>query len=166
MNNAKISTIVQQVATSLDIKLHEKENTASDLRFESKIRGVDVYLFFSMQTKDKSKVQAYFSVGSGRNYEPDFFKKITFNDSKAENAIFKDLIQRLEVDKINEKIDTIEDNLFRGSFSGRKNGTYFELSQNKDRLHINTKDKDILLRICAAAAQILEEEAARATNSI
>ena len=193
MNNAKISTIAQQVATSLDIKLHEKENTASDLRFESKIRGVDVYLFFSMQTKDKSKVQAYFSVGAGRNYELDFFKKITFNDTKAESAIFKDLMQRLGIDKINEKIDAIlnyraekraeeerksvelaafqrfipfEDNLFRGSFSGRKNGTYFELSQNKDRLHINTKDKDILLRICAAAAQILEEEATRAANNI
>ena len=103
MNNEKIFNIVQQIATSLDIKLHEKENTASDLRFESRVRGVEVYLYFSTQTKDKSKVQAYFSVGSGRRYyEPDFSKKITFSDTKEKHAIYKDLMQRLEMASINE----------------------------------------------------------------
>ena len=193
MNNSKILNIVQQVATSLDIKLHEKENTYSDLRFESRVRGVEVYLYFSNQTKDKNKVEAYFSVGTGRNYEPDSSKKITFNDTKSDKAIFKDLMQRLEMDNINTKIDTIlnyraekqekaarekaelaafqrfipfEETNYRGAFSGRKKGVYFELSQYKDRLHINTKNKDILLRICAAAAQIIEEETAKSASDI
>ncbi|OOF77126.1 hypothetical protein BKG96_08950 [Rodentibacter caecimuris] len=193
MNNSKILNIVQQVATSLDIKLHEKENTTADLRFEAKVRGIDVSLYFSNQTCDKNKVQAYFYVGTGRRYyEPDFYKKITFNDTKAENAIFRDLVQRLEMDKINEKVDSIlkyradkeiendrknaelaafqrfipfENTNYRGCFSGRKNGTYFELSQSKEQLSINTRNKDILIRICAAAARILEEEAAKAAKA-
>ena len=192
MNNEKIFNIVQQIAASLDIKLHEKENTAADLRFKSRVRGVEVYLYFSTQTKDKSKVQAYFSIGSGRRYyEPDFSKKITFSETKEKHAIYKDLMQRLEMASINEKIDTIlnfraekqaemdrknaelsafqrfipfENTNYRGLFSGRKNGAYFELSQNKDQLNIQTKNKDILLRICAASAQILEEEAGKAVN--
>lgn len=121
-----------------------------------------------------------------------FIKKITFNDTKAENAIFRDLVQRLEMDKINEKVDSIlkyradkeiendrknaelaafqrfipfENTNYRGCFSGRKNGTYFELSQDKEQLHINTRNKDILIRICAAAAQILEEEATKAAKA-
>ncbi|MCQ9124731.1 hypothetical protein [Rodentibacter caecimuris] len=193
MNNSKILNIVQQVATSLDIKLHEKKNTTADLRFEAKVRGIDVSLYFSNQTSDKNKVQAYFYVGTGRRYyEPDFYKKITFNDTKAENAIFRDLVQRLEMDKINEKVDSIlkyradkeiendrknaelaafqrfipfENTNYRGCFSGRKNGTYFELSQSKEQLSINTRNKDILIRICAAAARILEEEAAKAAKA-
>ena len=193
MNNSKILNIIQQVAISLDIKLHEKENTYSDLRFESRVKGIEIYLSFSNQAKDKNKVQAYFLVGTGRYYEPYFSKKITFNDTKSDKAIFKDLMQRLEMNNINEKIDTIlnyraekqekadkekaelaafqrfipfEDTNYRGLFSGRKNGVYFELSQYKDRLHIDTKNKDILLRICAAAAQIIEEETAKSESNI
>lgn len=184
MNTVKISNIVQQVTTSLNIKLHKQENSFSDLRFESRMRGVDIYLCFSSQTRDKNKVQALFSVGNGRSYEPSYFKKITFSDTKAENTIFKDLMQRLEMDKVNEKIDAIlnyrakkqaeieiqnaelaafqrfipfEKVNYNGVFSCWKNGIYFELSQNKDRLQISTKNVDILLRICAFAAQILEE---------
>lgn len=55
---------------------------------------------------------------------------------------------------------------YRGLFSGRKNGVYFELSQYKDWLHINTTNKDILLRICAAVAQIIEEETAKSVSNI
>ncbi|MDG6896427.1 hypothetical protein, partial [Volucribacter amazonae] len=183
MNNSKILKIVQEIAISLDIRLNKKENIYSGLHFESRIRGVEIYLYFNYQTKDKNKVQAYLLVGTNDNYEPYFSKKITFNDTKSDKAIFKDLMQRLEMNKINEKIDTIlsyraeklekmdkekaelaafqrfisfENANCRGLFSGRKNGVYFQLSQYKDQLHINTKNKNILLRICAAAAQIIE----------
>lgn len=186
MNNAKILNIIQQVAASLDIKLHTTENTYSDVRCEGRVKGVEIYLYCS-QAREKNKVQAYFSVGSShRYYEPHFSKKITFSDTKTKNAIFKDLMERLEVDKIIEKVEDVlnyrakqqqeadlknaelsafqrfipfENTNFRGMFSCRKNGAYFELSQNKDQLNINIKNKDILIRICAAVAQILEEEA-------
>ena len=191
MNNEKISKIAQQVITSLDIKLHEIENDKNFLRFEGKVRGVTVYVYFRNQTSDKSKVQACFSVGS-RSNEPSFYKKISFTDTKAETAIFKDLMQRLEMDKVQEKIDEIfayrsekeeeekrknaelaafqrflpfERINYRNYFSGNKNGTHFELSANKEQLYINTRNKDILIRICAAAAQILEEEAAKAAKA-
>ena len=194
MNNSKILNIVQKVSDSLDIKLHEKENSTNHLRFESKIRGVDISLRFSTQTRDKNKVEAYLFVGRRYNnyYEPRSFKKINFNDTKSDKAIFKDLFQRLEMNLIHEKIDSIldyraerereeerknaelaafqrfipfEKENYRGYFYGRKNGTCFELSQSKENLHINTANKDILIRICAAAAQILEEEAAKSSQA-
>ena len=190
MNNIKIVNIVHQLALSLDIKLHEKENSSSTLRFEGRIKGIEVHLYFSTQTKDKSKVQAYFCVGSSRHYyEPRFSKKITFNDTKSEHLIFKDLMQRLEMEKIKEKADNIfsyrasekdKKDLEQAEFSifqkfipfekinykqgyvARKNGAVFELSPNKEELNIYIKNKDILIRICAAASQILKEEAAKA----
>lgn len=190
MNNEKIFNIVQQIAASLDIKLHEKENSSSTLRFEGRTKGIEVFLYFSTQTRDKSKVQAYFCVGSSRHYyEPRFSKKITFSDTKSEHLIFKDLMQRLEMEKIKEKVDNIfsyrssekdkkdleqaelsifqkflpfEKVDYKQEYVARKNGAVFSLSSKKEELNIYIINKDILIRICAAAAKILEEEAAKA----
>ena len=127
MNNIKIVNIVQQLALSLDIKLHEKENSSSTLRFEGRTKGIEVFLYFSTQTKDKSKVQAYFCVGSSRHYsEPQFSKKITFSDTKSEHLIFKDLMQRLEMEKIKEKVDNIFS--YRSSEKDKKDLEQAELS--------------------------------------
>ena len=56
MNNEKIFNIVQQVATSLDIKLHEKENSSSTLRFEGRTKGIEV--FYISAHKQEIKVKA------------------------------------------------------------------------------------------------------------
>ena len=50
---------------------------------------------------------------------------------------------------------------YRDYLVARTHGAYFELTQDKKSLNLRVKNQDILLRICAAAAQILEEEAAK-----
>ncbi|MFU2080927.1 hypothetical protein ACLQ91_10240 [Avibacterium endocarditidis] len=190
MNIEKLTLIVKRLAADLDVRLHENFNNGETiLEFKGKNRGVECCLFFSQQSKNKIKV--YFSVGRNGYGNFAFSNHIYFNDEKSEKAIIRDLMQRLELAKINEKIDEVlafkakqqeEEDLknaelaafqrlipfdntnYRGFFTARTHGAYFELAQDKESLNLRVKNKDILLRICAAAAQILEEEAAKATT--
>ena len=187
MNIEKLTLIVERLAADLDIRFQKKSGNGSNLlQFEGKNRGVECCLFFSQQSKNK--IKAYFSVGRYRYGYFTFSNHIYFNDEKSEKAIIRDLMQRLEFEKINEQIDEVfafrakkqeEEDLknaelaafqrfipfektnYRDYLVARTHGAYFELTQDKKSLNLRVKNQDILLRICAAAAQILEEEAAK-----
>ena len=97
-------------------------------------------------------------------------------------------MQRLELEKINEKIDEVfafrakkqeEEDLKNAELAAFQRFIPFEKTNYRDywslvhtepilsllkikkSLNLRVKNQDILLRICAAAAQILEEEAAK-----
>ncbi|OBX79654.1 MULTISPECIES: hypothetical protein [Haemophilus] len=187
MNIEKLTLIVERLAADLDIRFQKKSGNGSNLlQFEGKNRGIECCLFFSQQSKNK--IKAYFSVGRYSYGNFTFANRIYFNDEKSEKAIIRDLMQRLELEKINEKIDEVfafrakkqaEEDLknaelaafqrfipfektnYKDYFAARTRGAYFELTQDKKSLNLRVKNQDILLRICAAAAQILEEEAAK-----
>ena len=55
MNNIKIVNIVQQLALSLDIKLHEKDNSSSTLRFEGRTKGIEVFYISAHKQEIKVK---------------------------------------------------------------------------------------------------------------
>ena len=183
MNIEKLTLIVERLAADLDIRFQKKSGNGSNLlQFEGKNRGVECCLFFSQQSKNK--IKAYFSVGRYRYGYFTFSNHIYFNDEKSEKAIIRDLMQRLEHEKIDEvfafrakkqeeedlknaelaafqRFIPFEKTNYRDYLVARTHGAYFELTQDKKSLNLRVKNQDILLRICAAAAQILEEEAAK-----
>lgn len=144
------------------------------LSFNLKYKGVDVFL--SLNGDKKNKVEAYFSVGDYRDGNSFFSSKIGFNASKPLNAILKDILERLQVEKLREKAEVIYQSkkerehfysiekakfeIFKkyipdlreswgGFFCGNINGITVDLKNDFSELKINTSNTDLLMAFCA-----------------
>ena len=194
MNVEKIEKIVAKIAKNLDLPLVREVNESRfdlSVRYKGKWKGVDLFLLLQPL---KGKIRAYFSV-SGNNCIPHrektYSREINFSDSKAESAIYRDFIQRLEMEKAGEfaadilkardlrreaeDLEKAQIAAFRHfiPFEHRRGGwndyysaflgsARFELSGRKDELIIKSDNLAVLIRICAAAQQIIKEESKKA----
>lgn len=75
------------------------------LRFSGRSQGVEFVLSFDSTKGDK--IEAYLGIGDHRKDNQRFYKKINFSGTKSKKAILKDILERLEVGSINEKIAVI-----------------------------------------------------------
>ena len=195
MNVEKIEKIVAKIANVLDLPLVREINESrfdSNLRYKGKWKGVVLFLLLQPL---KGKIRAYFSV-SGNNRAPHREKthsrEINFSDSKSESAIYRDLVQRLEMEKAGEfaadilkardlrreaeDLEKAQIAAFRhfipfehhqrsgwnDYYSAFLGSARFELSGQKDELTIKSNNLAVLMRICAAAQQIINEESKKA----
>lgn len=77
------------------------------LRFRGRSQGVEFSLSFDIMPNNR-KSEAYFCLGDYRSDGNQYFsKRINFSISKSEKAILKDILERLDIGSINERISLI-----------------------------------------------------------